>query len=84
MSAILPTTVSLINPAPALELTEAEQLEVQKWITKYNEGSKNDRYQLLKTKILPQLYSLNQHLTNEAWKIRKAVCKTAKIFSQLL
>ena len=85
MSAILPTTVTAtpINPTPNLELTEAEQLEVQKWMKKYAEASKTGRYMLLKSKILPSLYPLNTHLTIKAWKLRKSVSKK-NIFYWLL
>lgn len=84
MSPIPPTTASPIlptTPTPDLELTEAEQLEIQKWMKRYRECSNAERYQLLKSKILPTLYALNTHLTKDAWRIRKSVSKIVYIFS---
>jgi hypothetical protein len=74
-STILPSTTSPINPTPALELTEAELLVVQKWTKLYVDAEKTERYQMLTTKILPRLLPLNKDLPRSGWKVRKSVSK---------
>lgn len=84
MSAILPTPASTINPTPVLEMSQAELLEVQKWMTRYMEASTNERYNLLKSKILPQLNALNKDLSVNEWKTRKAVSKSKILFISII
>lgn len=57
----------------ALEFTEAELLIVKKWLTLYSNAVKEEQYNLLKGKILPQLYLLNKDLPLDAWRDRKSV-----------
>lgn len=56
-----------------LEFTEAELLIVKKWLTLYSNAVKEEQYNLLKGKILPQLYLLNKDLPLDAWRDRKSV-----------
>lgn len=56
-----------------LVLTDPELLIVKDYLTLYSDGDNDERFQLLKTKILPKIYTLNKHLTANAWKDRKSV-----------
>ena len=61
-------------PIPtAIEFTKAELVVVKKWLSVYSETDKAEWYDLLKAKILPQLYPLNKDLPANAWKDRKSV-----------
>jgi hypothetical protein len=68
-AAVVPTSTS----NAALELTADELAIVKKYTTLYSEADKGERYNLLKTKILPRLYLLNKDLSSSAWKDRKSV-----------
>lgn len=81
MSASIPSAseapINVTKNAPALELTEAEQAIVKKWMKLYKEADKTERYNLLKGKILPRLFPLNKDLSPNAWKFRKSVSTTS-------
>ena len=69
------TTSTAVAPIPtnaALEFTELELKEVKKWTTLYGDADKGERYQMLKDKILPRLFLINE-LPGPAWKERKSV-----------
>jgi hypothetical protein len=61
------------NQNSTVMYTVAELEEVKKWMSEYSEGSKKERYELLKGKILPRLFLLNKDLPNMVWKERKSV-----------
>lgn len=61
------------NNTIALELTAVELEVVKKYTLLYNGADKDERYNLLKGKILPRIFQLNQHLPSDAWKSRKIV-----------
>jgi hypothetical protein len=66
------TAVAPILTNASLEFTEAELKEVKKWTALYSQADKDERYQLLKDKILPRLFLLNE-LPAPVWKERKSV-----------
>ena len=68
------TTKAKKPPPPPLTLTDAELEILQKFKKIYKKtASSKDRLHMLKTKILPQLIPLNEHLSKEAWRICKLV-----------
>jgi len=73
MDSSTPSSGTPIIPTTALEFTDAELAVSKKWIALYGEADKGARYEMLKNKILPQLYLLNKHLSSDAWKDRKKV-----------
>jgi hypothetical protein len=70
--------------APALEFTEEEFRIVRQWTRIYDEADKAERYSLLKSKILPQLYPFNANLPSNDWKVRKSVSATTRSVANLL
>jgi len=71
-TSVIPTNAAAPIPTN-LNLTEQELSIVESFLTLYTDGDKHERYSLLKTKILPRMYTLNKHLTANAWKDRKGV-----------
>jgi len=71
-TSVIPSNAAAPIPT-TLELTDPELLIAKKYLTLYSDEDNDERYQLLKTKILPQMYTLNKHLTANAWKDRKSV-----------
>jgi uncharacterized protein Yka (UPF0111/DUF47 family) len=72
----IPSTA--VAPIPtnktALQLTVAELAVVKEYTALYSETEdKEERFDLLKRKILPRLYLLNKDLTPGDWKDRKKV-----------
>jgi hypothetical protein len=71
---ITSAAVAPIPTSSALEFTEAEFEVVKKWMTLYTEADKLERYDLLKTKVLPRLFLLTGNtLPPPVWKERKSV-----------
>ena len=67
-------------PPPAPELFMEEELDIVKnWTNVFKAAGQQERYQMLKTKILSQMLPLNRHLTDHAWKVRKLVSTTVKM-----
>ena len=79
MPATTPPPIDMRNDAPALQLTEAELDIVKIWTQLYKEADRTERYNMLKTKILPRLYPLNKELTTNAWKLWKSVSTMLKL-----
>lgn len=69
------TTKAKKPPLPPLTLTDAELEILQKFRKIYEKtASTKDRLYMLKTKILPRIHvPYNEHLSKEAWRIRKSV-----------
>jgi hypothetical protein len=76
----LPSTSATNNMTVSEDATQAPELlreeelaVVGKYTDQYKEASKQERYHMLKNKILPRLLPLNKNLPDNAWKVRKSV-----------